>query len=156
MVNEKQFYWKSFCWFFPYKVYSDHNPLKSWMADREQVTRNSPIHIGWSEKLCVCLFVCFYVVVRGSFLNQQHKDKPRGSLPTPDLGRKNSFWQNHAPTPDSYHLAYSGKATITWCVSQFFVAVTNIWEKQFQGGRIYFGSWLQRFQSVVGWLHCFR
>jgi hypothetical protein len=42
-------------------------------------------------------------------------------------------------------------ANQTICVNQLCVTeIINL-----LGGKIYFGSWFQRFQSVVGWLPCF-
>jgi hypothetical protein len=35
------------------------------------------------------------------------------------------------------------------------MSVTKYMEKLLKGGKIYFGSWIQRFLSNVGWLHFF-
>jgi hypothetical protein len=40
-------------------------------------------------------------------------------------------------------------------VGETFVTVTNSWENNLKGGRAYFGSQFQRFQSIVLWLHYF-
>lgn len=40
--------------------------------------------------------------------------------------------------------------------SQLFIAVTECLQKHYKGGKIYFGSRLQRSQSVVSRLHCFQ
>jgi hypothetical protein len=40
--------------------------------------------------------------------------------------------------------------------SSLSVLVFHHCDKQFKGGKIYFGSWLQRLQSKVRWIHCFQ
>jgi hypothetical protein len=38
---------------------------------------------------------------------------------------------------------------------RFFITVTKHLTKQLNGGKIYWDSQFQRFQSIVAWIHCF-
>jgi hypothetical protein len=41
-----------------------------------------------------------------------------------------------------------------WSLCYFLSLCQNTWEKQLRGGRIYFGSYFEKFWSVVPWLCC--
>jgi hypothetical protein len=44
----------------------------------------------------------------------------------------------------------------SWPVLELFIfSCENTREKQYIGGKIYFGLFFQRFQSMLDWLHCF-
>jgi hypothetical protein len=57
------------------------------------------------------------------------------------------FFREHlaVQTRLGHHQAQCVIETLLW---------QSTWQKQFTGGKIYFGSWLQRFWPMVTWPHC--